>query len=166
MEVLIYVTKLVESWIWQTDNWMMQVKNCLFLLWSQEHCKKIELFLFACCCSGSVVRSWPCEIKGRIPVYFNKIRISFSTLGSHGPSAGSYMAQKCQRCFLWIMLYYTSKPKQLSGARRVLVQSHDNQFQLISCHPGNPQSLPECASCKEDFLVYLSHVKVVFLLLF
>ena len=69
-------------------------------------------------CSGSVVRSWPCEVKGRIPVYFNKVRISFSVLASHGTSAGSYMAQKCQRCFCESCLCYTSKPKQLSGARR------------------------------------------------
>ena len=103
MEVLVYVTKLVEGYILQTENSMMQLKNCLSLLWSQEHCKKIELFLFAYCCSGSVARSWPCEIKGGVPVYFSKVRISFSMLASHGPSAGSYMAQKCQRCFMWIM---------------------------------------------------------------
>lgn len=119
------------------EYWMMPVKNCLFLLWAQELFKKIELFLFDYCWSGSVLRSCLCEVTGRFLMYFNKVRILFSMLGSCGPCAGSYMAQICKKCFLWI-IPLLHKPKQLSAARSVFVQSNDNQFLLISCHPGKP----------------------------
>lgn len=121
-----------------------------------------KLFLFGYCCFGSVLRSWLCEVTGRFLMYINRVRMSFSILGSRGPIACSYMAQKCQKCFLWIMLLLHKWTK--TAARSVLVQSHDNQFLLISCHPGKPPkaSILACAFCKDDTLVYLSHIKVVF----
>jgi len=59
--------------------------------------------------------------------------------------------------------FVTQASQNSSQELEGIVQSRDNQFQLMSCHPGNLQSLPECVFCKKDFLVYLNHVKVIFL---
>jgi len=88
-------------------------------------------------------------------------------LGTHGPSKYSVLVFTCPKnvkdAFCESCLHDTSKAKQLSGAKRVLVQSHENQFPLITCHLETPKAFWNVFSA-DDFLVYLSCVTVVFLL--
>lgn len=105
----------------------------------------IEWLNYTCLFTVAVVVWWdPDWNQGRILIYFSKVRISFNMLATHGPSKYSVLVltwpKNVKDVFCESCLYYTSKPKQLSGARRVLVQSHDNQFPLISCHPETPKA--------------------------